>query len=589
MKRASMRRTGLLIMVWLIGTTWPIHLMASSPTTERSGSFRELLKGWGVTYHAEISREEERRFEIDFDSGRIQLRMKKAPDQTHVTIKSQGEDGTSPVLMSEWIRELFRNLYQEGLAQGVGETEEGSIFLRVANLLASWPLGTAIEAAVSQSVVGSSQAADKAMSSACDWPLQPLSEGLCSELGKKHRGDYMVEGEREGNPFYKPSECLSFDEVVGHEVNTDVGTIRFGRCEVPGLETPDGNVNIYTQNCFNYHGCLVYGLKDKYSRFLCQQMFMQTINDYLYGRNCTCTDKDFDNFWAERNCGTHVDCDDLNPQKNPGMIENCQDHIDNDCNGMVDMDDWFCQYWCTDTDGDGYYGKTNCGTAVDCNDQDAGVHPGAVEICTDGRDNNCNGLTDMADPYCKSQCPDKDKDGYYGKTNCGTAVDCNDQDAGVHPGAVEICDDGKDNDCDGKIDSHDSDCAVELPDLTIVGVWPDSATKDRPVDVCFLVKNIGKAPVNKPWHAKLYRDGQVVGEYLVTYYPKPNEEKWLCHRFDSVSCPPSGNVKRVEWFVDSKNEIIEANEGNNRASWGITINGCESPPPVIGSSVHQER
>lgn len=49
---------------------------------------------------------------------------------------------------------------------------------------------------------------------------------------------------------------------------------------------------------------------------------------------------------------------------------------------------------CTDLDGDGFYKEAGCGTPVDCDDNDASVNPGAVEICGDSIDNNCNGTTD---------------------------------------------------------------------------------------------------------------------------------------------------------------------------------------------------
>ena len=45
---------------------------------------------------------------------------------------------------------------------------------------------------------------------------------------------------------------------------------------------------------------------------------------------------------------------------------------------------------CTDRDGDGYYKNTGCGTQVDCNDDNPRIHPNAVEVCSDGIDQNCN-------------------------------------------------------------------------------------------------------------------------------------------------------------------------------------------------------
>ncbi len=50
---------------------------------------------------------------------------------------------------------------------------------------------------------------------------------------------------------------------------------------------------------------------------------------------------------------------------------------------------------CVDADNDGY-NAASCG-GNDCNDNNASIHPGATETC-DGLDNDCDGLTDGADP-----------------------------------------------------------------------------------------------------------------------------------------------------------------------------------------------
>ncbi len=218
-----------------------------------------------------------------------------------------------------------------------------------------------------------------------------------------------------------------------------------------------------------------------------------------------CTDADGDGYYAERDCGTAIDCNDRNADIYPGAMEICGDgrdqdcdgketacqpvpadvdddgdgysenqgdcndrnanifpgaveicdNLDNDCDGSVDEGN-VCQT-CTDADKDGYYKENGCGSDPDCNDTNAGINPGAAEDCDDGKDNDCDGLIDCDDPDCDAvcnPCTDADGDGFFAEANCGTKVDCDDNDASVHPGASEICDDGIDQNCDGNIDEE---------------------------------------------------------------------------------------------------------------------------------------
>jgi hypothetical protein len=93
------------------------------------------------------------------------------------------------------------------------------------------------------------------------------------------------------------------------------------------------------------------------------------------------------------------DCDDLDPSTNPAATEVCDD-ADNNCDGEVDEDAVDQRSFFLDDDGDGFGGETlvlackepegAIDLGGDCDDSDAEVNPDAVEICNDGIDNDCD-------------------------------------------------------------------------------------------------------------------------------------------------------------------------------------------------------
>ncbi len=126
---------------------------------------------------------------------------------------------------------------------------------------------------------------------------------------------------------------------------------------------------------------------------------------------------------------------------------------------------------CVDNDQDGFYAAENCGTLVDCDDQNSAIYPGAFEFC-DEIDNNCKDGIDegVTRPFYE----DKDKDGFGNgdpakvvqaclppKGNdpdtllsyVENADDCDDNDFHINPNALEDCD-GLDNNCNDLTDEN---------------------------------------------------------------------------------------------------------------------------------------
>ena len=105
---------------------------------------------------------------------------------------------------------------------------------------------------------------------------------------------------------------------------------------------------------------------------------------------------------------------------------------------------------CADSDGDGH-ADVACG-GDDCDDADGSRYPGATEVC-DSDDEDCDDTTYGADAdsdeFESALCCN-------GPSNCG--ADCDDSNVNVNPAAVEVCNGGIDDDCDGLADAADGVC-----------------------------------------------------------------------------------------------------------------------------------
>lgn len=151
--------------------------------------------------------------------------------------------------------------------------------------------------------------------------------------------------------------------------------------------------------------------------------------------------------------------------------ETCN-NVDDDCDGLVD------------NIALGILGQTSCGVGACARTVDnycvngqvqSSCEPGtpSPEICSNGRDDDCDGYLDCSDSDCSdninclASCTDADGDGYClgNGVNCnGQGIctngynDCNDTVFYINPGRAEVCSNGIDDNCDGLKDCEDPNC-----------------------------------------------------------------------------------------------------------------------------------
>ena len=158
----------------------------------------------------------------------------------------------------------------------------------------------------------------------------------------------------------------------------------------------------------------------------------------------------------------HGDCDDQRSAISPSAAERC-DGVDNNCDGEVDEGEAVdARSWYADRDGD-HLG--DAGAALrscsqpdgyisndgDCDDTSAEV--GAPVWW--GQDSDGDGACEDTSAIVACTRP-------FPNTLRCAGLDCDDNDAALSPNTAEQCSDGVDNDCDGLLDCEDGDCAGEF-------------------------------------------------------------------------------------------------------------------------------
>ena len=202
----------------------------------------------------------------------------------------------------------------------------------------------------------------------------------------------------------------------------------------------------------------------------------QAIEVPLHGTAATpaCEDKDGDLHGA--GCAAGPDCNESDPDVYAGAPETC-DGLDEDCDGLHDEDfvglGALCSVGFGACTADGQKICAKDGGGLTCS-----VNPatGGSELCNEV-DDDCDGATDEDFPskgkLCavgKGACAAFDK---YVCTADGTALVCN-----VSPGTpgVELCDNGVDDDCDGITDEGELEVCGDGADNDCDGQTDESGS-----------------------------------------------------------------------------------------------------------------
>ncbi len=247
---------------------------------------------------------------------------------------------------------------------------------------------------------------------------------------------------------------------------------------------------------------------------------------------------------------TSGDCNDGSAAVNPGAPEAC-DGVDNNCNGQ--SDEGLTTTYYQDADGDGYgnpaVSQAACSAPsgyvtdnTDCNDNDQKEHPGQTWYKDADDDGYSDGTTDMAS--CNRPVGFK----LTGELTA-TSGDCNDGNAAINPGTLEVCD-GVDNNCNGAVDEGSLDTDGDgIADCADTDDDNDSLTDTDEA-------SLGTNPLDPDTDNDGYDDGV---EVAAGYDPKSDtsEPPYLADGFAASEIDPA-NWSNTQFIRRIRNGAIQS-------------------------------
>lgn len=247
----------------------------------------------------------------------------------------------------------------------------------------------------------------------------------------------------------------------------------------------------------------------------------------------------------------NADCKDTDSEVYPGAGEICNG-MDDDCDLITDDGLTFSIYY-ADSDSDGFGNASSTivwcaplngfiSDSTDCDDTNAAINPSATEICN-GLDDDCNLLIDDG-LTSGTYYSDADNDGFGDANNiidsCAQpagyitdSTDCDDSNTNVNPNALEIPNNGIDDNCDGYVDEigvgitsidHDTPALSVFPNPTngefVVGLQLDSKVNcEATIEVINLLGQVKFAKTSSVVEGKLQEEiqlnGAAKGIYLI--------------------------------------------------------------------------